>query len=373
MNSPGFSPEAAADAVEGGAGMGLFDGDAGLVDAGGSEEVQTTRGGKPISDRPWNEEADGDYEPQEVSDSLIEEDKGEAPKVDDEDGEQEEEAANDGDEPNSENEEGDEGSGSDDLVELTIDGEKRQVPLNELADAYTSKQKGELDFEARVSDLTNQAQNVVSQHIQQVTGVRNQLVQQLQQLQQYQQSNMPSPPDPRLANPNDPNYDPDKYVHQQATYQQAQQQNQAIQQHIAQQQAQMQQEQSATLEAMRTTQRTALQQKWPEWADAGVRQQFLSDVQAEYGFSDEEVASIYDHRFYLLARDAIASRKATKAASKPVKRVTRQPDVKGRPNQAKGNNPKAKSRQDALKRVRRSGRLEDIAASFEDHLPDDIL
>lgn len=367
-HSPGMTPDAAADAIESGAGLGLFD--EASADAGGQTQ---TRSGKPVSDRPWNE-GEQDYEPQEVSDSLVEDG---ADGADDEQeaSDDEAKAAESGDDDDEAEGEGGENTSEadDDIVEITIDGQTRQVPLNELAQAYTSKQKGELDFEARVNDLTNQAQNLVSQHIQQVSGVRAQLVQQLQQLQQYQASRMPSPPDPSLADPQSPNYDPDKYTHQLAMYQKADGENRALQHHIQAQQAQMQQEQQATLETMRTTQRTALMQKWPEWNDPAVRQQFLSDVQAEYGFSDEEVGSIYDHRFYLLARDAVAARKAQKAGEKPVKRIQKTAKPAGKPAQAKANAGKGKGRQDALQRVRRTSRLEDIAAAFEDHLPQDIL
>jgi hypothetical protein len=361
-NSPGFSPESAADAIADGAGLGLFDGqDEATPDVETSDE-------NLVSDRPWNEdvdEASGEDDPQKVEDNeLVEDDK----RASDEEAvsEDEDDAGADG-KANAE--------GEQDLVELTIDGEQRQVPLEELTSAYEAKQKGELDFEQRVTSLTNEAQSVVSQHIQQVNQVRNQLVQELTQLQQYQSQRMPSPPDPSLADPSSPNYDPDKYTHQLASYQKADGENRALNQAIQQQKQQMEQEQQATLEAMRNTQRTELVKKWPEWNDPATRQQFLSDVQSEFGFSDEEVASIYDHRFYVLAKEAIAARKSSKAAQAPAKRVTRTAKPAGKPNQTKAtdSNAKGKSRKDALQRVRRSSRLEDIAASFEDYLPNDIL
>lgn len=360
-NSPGFSPDSAADAIAEGAGLGLFDDSENFVDDAPADTGQSAQDDTPVSDRPWNEDADGE-DPQNVEDNtLVEDDKRASDEGEGVD-QTEDEAGQSGEE------------GEQELVELTIDGEQRQVPLEELTNAYAAQQKGELDFEAKVASLTNEAQNVVSQHIQQVNQVRAMLVQELTQLQQYQAQRMPSPPDPSLADPSSPNYDPDKYTHQLATYQKADGENRALQQAIRQQSSQMQQEQQATLEAMRSTQRTELMQKWPEWQDPAVRQQFLSDVQSEYGFSDEEVGSIYDHRFYILARDAIATRKASKASQVPAKRVKKTATPAGKANQAKATtSAQSKSRAEALKRVRRSSRLEDIASSFEDYLPDDIL
>lgn len=354
MNNPGLSPDAAADA--------LFGGDAGAegsdlffennrVDE-APEADSATRGGKRIQ----NEE-DADAE-EDTADEA----------VDAEDGD-----ADEGDaETVDEGEEGDKAEGADDasVVELTIDGEARDVPLDELADAYIAQQRGELEYDAKVQELNLQAQQVVNEHVQQVTGVRQQLVMQLQQMQQAQSASRPNPPDISLLDNTNPNYDPDGYTRQRALYEQAVDSERQVQHQIEAQQAQMQAENEAQMQSLRTSQYNELVQQWPEWSDSKTRNEFLSDVQSEFGFAENEVGNIYDHRFYLLARDAIAHRRAARSGDKPVK-----PRVKAAqaPRLRKGatENKRAKNqmnREQAIKQVRKAQRLEDIAETFQNFI-----
>jgi hypothetical protein len=61
-----------------------------------------------------------------------------------------------------------------------------------------------------------------------------------------------------------------------------------------------------------------LQTAMPELSDAGKRQAFSTDLAnaiGKYGFSEKDLANVYDHRLYLLGRDLIAYQKLM--ANKP--------------------------------------------------------
>lgn len=354
MTNPGLSPDAAADA--------LFSGNAGeegsdlffennRVDEAPQADVQT-RGGKRIQNE---DDADAD---EDAADEAVQAEDGDA---------------NEGDaDAAAEGEEGDEAEGAEDasVVELTIDGEAREVPLDDLADAYIARQRGELEYDAKVQELNLQAQQVVNEHVQQVTGVRQQLVMQLQQMQQAQAANRPQPPDISLLDSSNPNYDPDGYTRQRALYEQAADAERQVQYQIEAQQAQMQAENEAQMNQLRTSQYNELVTQWPEWSDSKTRNEFLSNVQSEFGFNENEVGNIYDHRFYLLARDAIAHRKAARSGEKVAKprvRAAQAPRLrKGAPDGKRQANKM--DRQKAVQQVRKAQRLEDIAETFQNFI-----
>lgn len=85
-----------------------------------------------------------------------------------------------------------------------------------------------------------------------------------------------------------------------------------------------------------------------------------------YGFTDEEIASISDHRFFLVIRDALkAKRLEAKAKEAPQQIATRPAKVGARqaPNVAV-----SKERQARTERLRQSGNIDDAAAAIADLL-----
>jgi hypothetical protein len=84
------------------------------------------------------------------------------------------------------------------------------------------------------------------------------------------------------------------------------------------------------LTGIRSEQMTLLLDKVPEWKDAakfGEAKQTILGTLDNYGFSKEEVGNILDHRFFLLARDAIAFRKQQAKAPELTNKVRTAPKV----------------------------------------------
>lgn len=107
--------------------------------------------------------------------------------------------------------------------------------------------------------------------------------------------------------------------------------------------------------------------KVPEWSDPKVFEQGRADLKKNlqsYGFTDEEVSSVIDHRFILLARDAMKYRELQDKKETVIKKV------KVAPKTAKSGAKQDTQKQDPLKtsrsRVRKSGGRDKQA--FNDYL-----
>lgn len=82
----------------------------------------------------------------------------------------------------------------------------------------------------------------------------------------------------------------------------------------------------------------------------------------ELGFSDAELAQITDHRMFKVAYYAKLGLQAEAAKSKAVSKVANVPPVATQKRQAGPNAAKARANQDAMKRLARSGSIQDAMA-----------
>lgn len=133
----------------------------------------------------------------------------------------------------------------------------------------------------------------------------------------------------RNTNWNDPDADKGELVmyRQQLTDAYAQ-----ARQAFEQAQGQQAQAQNQAFEAMKQRERDVLLQKVPEWSDRTKLQndkEQMFRVAKEYGFGEQDFASVFDHRIYLLLRDLANLKSTSKKTAEAVKTVRKAPKVIG--------------------------------------------
>jgi len=150
-----------------------------------------------------------------------------------------------------------------------------------------------------------------------------------------------------------------KFQQRYAHYQQAVHERQALaQRHQA--------DSDAQLAEYARAEQAELAKKLPEWRDPKVREKESTEL-AEYlirqGYSQDELASLQDHRALLIVRDAAKwqQHQASLAAAK-AKQAPKEPAKPLKPGAAHQNQPSSTAYNDALKRARRTGSEEDAMA-----------
>jgi len=281
-----------------------------------TEEVEAEQ---PEEDLVEDTEEEEDAEVEDVDPDEVEE-------VDDEDDENEYEDAEEDDE--SEDPVGE-------LHTVKVDGEDKQVTLEELKRGYSGQQYVQKGMQ-QAAEVKKEAENVYYALMQE----RQNLANLVQQVQSGQNLIPPTEPDSGM-------FDADPIGYMEAKIQYDNQMKQ-YQQSIGQVQAVMQQqseaEQVARAEyAKQEAQR--LVQVIPELADAGKAGKFKENLVRTatdvYGYTPEEIAGISSHRDFLVLRDAMKYREMmsgkkdvqskvqkAKPAMKPgVKRVSTKTDA----------------------------------------------
>jgi len=231
---------------------------------------------------------------------------------------------------------------------VAVDGEERQVTLEELQKGYSRQQV----YTKRSQELAEQ-RKAFEAEAQQVAQMRDAYAQQLEQLSQYNQ---------QILGEAEPDWDAlakeysaeELFLYKTKLDQQKEQARQveAERQAIAQQQAQ---EQQAQMQKHLAAQREEMLNRIPQWRDEDIRtserEQVIKYAQRSVGFSPQEIANASDARaIELLYKawqwDNLQSKKpaAKKKASKA-------------PRMAKAGQPKTKAqvasrqRQQSLKRL----------------------
>lgn len=244
-----------------------------------------------------------------------------------------------------------------DYIELDPEegGEPVRLSLSELLEARTKAQ--ELEQQIAEAKKAQPLPSDIEQALQQTISERSKYVQALQQWAAY---NQPREPDAALLNPQNPNYDPEQYFQQKQAFDSTWQQQQQVQQEIENLNAQHQQEQQALQQSRMVREREALLKVWPEATNPEVAKAFREDVASIFGIDQETLNTIHDHRFYAIARDAIAHRKASAAKKEAVKAVRAKPKlIRGKARSP--SSPKQAQQQAAMTRLQSSGRVEDAA------------
>lgn len=164
--------------------------------------------------------------------------------------------------------------------------------------------------------------------------------------------------------------DPVEYLKQQHLFQQRQAAYQNAQQEQGKIWQQQQAENTANQQAYLAKQQDELLAKLPEWKDANKakaeKEQLRTYLQDKLGFSPEHVAGVQDHRAVLMARKAMLYDSLMERAQTATKRVAPLPTKVERPGN--GDSKPQDGRTEAMKRLSKSGRMEDAAAIFSSML-----
>ena len=115
-----------------------------------------------------------------------------------------------------------------------------------------------------------------------------------------------------------------------------------------------------------TEQRRLAQEKIPEFSDPNKSDNFKSGIKTtlkSYGFSDQEIGSLADHRMLMVIKDAMAYRGLRN--SKPIvqKKVAKAPKVI-KPGVVKTDNSKRSEVRNRISKLKKSGRLEDAHSAI---------
>ena len=258
--------------------------------------------------------------------------------------------------------------GEDVVYAVTVDGEELQVPLDELLKGYSRTE----DYTRKTQNLSEQRREMdaVKQQwaaeVQQIQTERQQYVSALQNVVENSMGNLD-----QFATINWETLKTDnplEYITKRDEYRDAQEkvrQAQYQQQHA---QAAYQQESERTRHQVLQEEHGKLVEVIPEWAEQQTRQQLSKDIK-EYalsqGYTQEEIASLVDHRSLVTIMKAM---KYDKASSPEVTKKK----VKNKPRVIRAGSPSSKSQRQSgkrnaqMKRLQESGHVRDASHLFED-------
>ena len=241
------------------------------------------------------------------------------------------------------------------LFTVKVDGEEKQVPLDELLRGYSGQ-----------AYIQKQMQTIASKRksVEELGGVMQQQALRMHEILQSAEQNAlakPVAPDPKIYDS-----DPIRYMEEkikfdadfQAYEQQRQQLAQATQQHQAAQQA--------ALREYAKEQREVLQTLIPAFADEKRAPDLQKRIRAvatdTYGFAEDELKNIVDHRYVRVLHDAMQFQALQKKGKATVaEKVTSQKANKKplRSKARKQGSSKVRMQQKQRQRLRQTGSIQD--------------
>ena len=133
--------------------------------------------------------------------------------------------------------------------------------------------------------------------------------------------------------------------------------------------AKTQAEQKKQFDGFLRDQQTKLVSKMPEFSDPTKASQLKSSMKSTlnaYGFSDTEVAQVYDHRIVMLVNDAMKFRNMQKAKPNIAKKISKPGKVFTSGVKQTKADVTLKARKEKLSRLKKSGSHKDAASIFLD-------
>lgn len=240
-------------------------------------------------------------------------------------------------------------------------GEEKDVTLEELVSGY---QKGD-DYTKKSQTLAEQRKVVEAEAkaIQEAQSIREQYAQRLNQVQTILSQGKNSEEDLQLLKENDPiayavrvaeNTEANKKIQlvQQEQARLAQESNQ----HRANQQAQFVAEQSKMLV-----------EKVKEFSDPKKAEQIKNDIRSfgkSVGFTDNELAQVFDHRHVIILQKAMEYDKLQKANPSVTKKLSKAPKMSRKGNKVANTDVYTKQK----KRLKSSGKLTDAVDVFKNFI-----
>jgi len=311
----------------------------------------------PEEETPETEEAqpteEEESQPEEEDESFEEE-----PEEEDESVEEEEES-----------EEPDEGEGEE-LYAVTVNGEEREVNLDELLSGYSRQS----DYTRKTQELSSDRKKMeelaekYTSELQQMQSERQQYMGNLEQIIGTAAGELDKFAKIDWSTLRDS--DPIEYVTKREEFREAQEKVQTIRN----EQAAVQQKLAQDTESMR---RQALKEEHeklvgalPEWAEPEKQKKLASDIKSfalSQGFSEEELSSLIDHRSVLVLIKAAKYDKMTSSDIK-TKKLKNKPKVI-RSGKGRSSAQASKGKRTAqMKRLQGTGHINDASALLEDFI-----
>ena len=130
-----------------------------------------------------------------------------------------------------------------------------------------------------------------------------------------------------------------------------------------------QSEQKKQFDGFLQDQHRKLVQKMPEFSNPEKANQLrasMNNTLQSYGFNDQEIAQVYDHRIVMLVNDAMKFRNMQKAKPNMAKKISKPGKVFSSGVKQSKADINLKTRKDKLSRLRKSGSTKDAASIFLD-------
>ena len=251
----------------------------------------------------------------------------------------------------------------DTLVSVTVDGQDKEVTLADLKRAYA----GEGAIEKRLqlaTETKKQAENLKVQVEQELNTGRQNLVKAFSAFESLMFQPQVSQPDPALRQTN-----PTQYLIQMEAWREEQAGLQAKRSKVQQAVTLFQQQEAQKQEQMRVEVAQKLVEAMPALRDpvkGPELQKMMYEGARAYGFSDADISGILDHRMYLALADLAAyARLKAKGQSAPVKpQKTATVMRPGATKAVASATAYARNQKAALETARKSGKVDDIAATL---------
>lgn len=251
----------------------------------------------------------------------------------------------------------------DTLVQVTADGEVKEVTLGYLKRLAS----GDLAVEKRLqlaTETKKQAESLRVQVEQELNTGRQNLVKAFSAFESLMFQPQISQPDPALRQTN-----PTQYLIQMEAWREEQDGLQQKRSKVQQAITLFQQQEAQQQEQMRVEVAQKLVEAMPALRDpvkGPALQKMMIEGAHAYGFTDADIAGILDHRMYLALADLAAYRRLkAKGQSTPVKPQKAAPVMRpGATKAVHAATAVARQQKAALETARRTGRIEDVAATL---------
>jgi len=242
-------------------------------------------------------------------------------------------------------------------------GEEKQVTLDELMQGY---QLG-ADYTKKTQEVAEQRKAVEAEAraIQEAKQVRDTYAQRLQAIEQFLTGNQDSPEDLAAMKENDPIGYAVKVAELTEKKEQLAQVR-AEQERLAQQQQAEQQQEMAKFVQQEATK---LSQVLPEFSDPTKGEQIRNEIRnygKSVGFSDQELANVYDSRHVLMLHKAMMYDKLQKSKPAVTKKVSQAPKMVKSGTKVKEGNRDLRKKQ--MQKLKQTGKARDAAALFENFI-----
>ena len=312
---------------------------------------------EPEEETPETEEA----QPTEVEESQ--------PEEEDESFEEEAEEEEESVEEEEESEEPDEEEGEV-LYAVTVNGEEREVNLDELLSGYSRQS----DYTRKTQELSSDRKEMESlkgrydSEINQIQAERSQYMENLQQIIESSVGDLEAFTNIDWQGLKDS--DPIEYVTKREEFRESQEKIQKFQ-HEQQLVNQKQTRDAANARnEFLASENKKLIEALPAWGDADKKSKLASEIKdyaLEKGFSKEEIGNLIDHRSVLVLLKALKYDKVNKSDVK-AKKIKNKPRVI-RAGKGQTSSTSSKSKRTAqMKRLRGTGHLDDATALLEDFI-----